>query len=163
MLFILLAACSLQSEPVAEAPTPVVGEFRSVSAGAELRTALAPIAKDRLINVWATWCEPCVFELPMIQQFHVKHPEIEIVFVNADGPRTPIAGTRHFLKERQLGFARQVHIAGQDPSAALADGLDGWTDVLPYSVLMSAKGETIKNWTGVIDFEELEGLLTPKK
>ena len=33
----------------------------------------------RLINFWATWCKPCVKELPYFQQLHEKYPELPMV------------------------------------------------------------------------------------
>lgn len=41
--------------------------------------------KPVLINFWATWCAPCVLEMPNIQEYYEKYPgEFEVVAVNAD-------------------------------------------------------------------------------
>ncbi|HEY3401988.1 MAG TPA: redoxin domain-containing protein [Ohtaekwangia sp.] len=37
-----------------------------------------------VINFWATWCGPCVKELPLFEQLHTENPEIKMVLVNLD-------------------------------------------------------------------------------
>src|SRR6187551_3652239 len=37
-----------------------------------------------VINFWATWCGPCVKELPFFEQFHVENPAVKMVLVNLD-------------------------------------------------------------------------------
>jgi len=37
-----------------------------------------------VINFWATWCAPCVKELPFFEKVHAEHPEIKMLMVNLD-------------------------------------------------------------------------------
>ena len=55
--------------------------------------------KPTVVNLWATWCPPCVREMPVLQQAQVDHPAVNFVFVNAGEP----AGRVHaWLQTRKL-------------------------------------------------------------
>ena len=38
--------------------------------------------KPTVVNLWATWCPPCVREMPMLHQAQVDHPDVNFVFLN---------------------------------------------------------------------------------
>ncbi|MBK8699602.1 MAG: TlpA family protein disulfide reductase [Saprospiraceae bacterium] len=44
----------------------------------------APSDSLTVINFWATWCKPCVKELPYFQKLHLSHPEIRVIMVSLD-------------------------------------------------------------------------------
>ncbi len=58
-----------------------------------------------LLNVWATWCGPCIVEMPTIQKLHEEFvgTDLEIVAVSVDQPNTEDA-IRAFVKEYGLTF-----------------------------------------------------------
>lgn len=69
--------------------TPVdVGSQAPAFAAATLRGDSFSIAKARgeviVLNVWATWCGPCVREMPALQRLHEKLPDLRIVAVSTD-------------------------------------------------------------------------------
>jgi peroxiredoxin len=58
-----------------------------------------------LLNVWATWCGPCIVEMPTIQKLHEEFAgtDLEIIAVSVDQPNTENA-IRAFVREYGLTF-----------------------------------------------------------
>jgi len=58
--------------------------------------------KPVLLNFWATWCAPCVLEMPNIRKFYEKYPEqFDVLAINADESRLDV---ERFAKDMGLTF-----------------------------------------------------------
>ena len=55
-----------------------------------------------VINFWATWCVPCVAELPYFEQLGQENPEIEVVLVSLDFPKKVKENLIPFILENNL-------------------------------------------------------------
>ncbi len=56
-----------------------------------------------LVDVWATWCAPCLAELPLLKSLHSSYPDdVSIVGINADS--VPARDLRSWLSRRQIGW-----------------------------------------------------------
>jgi thiol-disulfide isomerase/thioredoxin len=113
-------------------------ELRSLSQG-----------KPLLLNLWATWCAPCVKELPTLQALHNQRGGSLIVMPVSqdDGPQPSVAA---FLKSNKLNFA-----AYQDPKMALSGAL-GPDTVLPTTILYDANGKEVWRYVGDLDWTSAE-------
>jgi peroxiredoxin len=107
--------------------------------------------KLRLINVWATWCGPCVIEFPELvaMQRMYKHRGFELVTISVDEPG---------LKEKVLDFLKtqgatgRNHISSSVEKDKLADALDArWSGAIPHTLLVRPGGEVVLKKTGQID------------
>ncbi len=60
--------------------------------------------KIRVINFWATWCKPCVAELPYFEQIHenYKDKNVEVMLVSLDNVKKLDSKVLPFVRERQL-------------------------------------------------------------
>ncbi len=106
--------------------------------------------KPLLINFWATWCAPCVRELPQIDRFHRDFAPKgwQVVGLAVDGP-TPV---REFLAKLKLGFP--IGLAGFEGSE-LSRQLGNDRGGLPFSVAFDAGGRLIQRKLGETRYEDL--------
>ncbi len=126
-------------------------------------TSLAQLrGKSVLVNFWATWCEPCRQELPLLSKLQASHRDNGLVVVGVNIDRGSTAGDlKTFAERRKLSF--QIW---RDPEEQLAASFGVGT--LPASFLIDKNGNVVWSKTGAIEADEpglaaaLARLLAPK-
>ena len=112
--------------------------------------------KLRLINVWATWCGPCVSEFPdlvELQQWY-GHRGFELVTISADNPKLE-KKVHKFLKAKEA--ANPNYLFDSEDSYALIEAVDPeWQGALPYTMLVKPGGEVVYREMGAIDPLEMK-------
>jgi thiol-disulfide isomerase/thioredoxin len=108
-------------------------------------TSLAAFAgKPVLVNLWATWCAPCVKELPTLDRLSQSPDAPQVVAISQDmGPHASVAA---FLESHKLAKLE----AYQDPKMGLSGALGA--EVLPTSILYDAKGREVWRYVGDLDW-----------
>jgi thiol-disulfide isomerase/thioredoxin len=109
----------------------------------------API---RVLNLWATWCAPCVAEMPDLQKISKDFPRVAVIGVSLDdalpGDRAEIKKkVARFLTERKIGFPN-YYFTGTTDEIAQGLGFDG---ELPMTFIYDAHGEELARFSGPID------------
>ena len=115
--------------------------------------------KLRLINVWATWCGPCVFEYPefIVLQRMFGARDFEFVSISADKPEVKDKALK-FLQEK--ASAVQNFIYHKDDKYALIEAVDSdWNGALPYTLLVDHNGDKIWSHQGEVDFLALKRVI----
>jgi peroxiredoxin len=107
-----------------------------------------------VVNFWATWCAPCVEEMPELQRVHQDYADrgVAIVGLGIDSP----AAIRRFRAEHRLTLP--LYQAGADGSA-LARELGNPSAALPYTVLIDPKGRIVQARLGQVRETELRAWL----
>jgi thiol-disulfide isomerase/thioredoxin len=119
-----------------------------------LEAIKAPGATAVLVNVWATWCEPCREEMPDLVRFYREHrgKGVRLVMISADDEDQAATVARVLAS---VGLDTKAFIkSGSD--AALIDSLDPkWRGALPATFLFDAKGMRRHSWLGPVTYQAL--------
>ena len=170
-MVLLLAACSKAPEPPANnaalAATPEPGPQKGVDRSHKGQPAPAAefrypdgggisLAKFKgtpvLVNLWASWCAPCVKELPTLDKLAATHRDdgaLGVIAVSQDsGPQPSVVAYLKKLGIKDLG-------AYHDPDMKLSGAL-GPDAVLPTSILIDADGKEVWRYVGDLDWTSPE-------
>ena len=153
----------------AKAPTPPTGVIVAkrgdivptiTLASADGRQVEIPQAwagKTTLVNFWASWCAPCLKEMPELQAFADEQAGsgTQVVGIALDD----VASARVMLDRLDITYANLIDAAGPaDASVRLGDP----AGVLPYSVLVSPDGRVLKTKIGPFDNrKDIESWMKP--
>jgi len=127
---------------------------------AELR-ANRGTGRVRVINVWATWCGPCVAEFDQLIEtsliFHYR--DFEMVTLAAEFPDQQ-AKVLKFLQQHHAGTRNLIF--GDTDKYKLMAALDPeWTGPLPHTLVVGPDGTVLYRHTGDVDFLELRRVIVP--
>lgn len=105
--------------------------------------------KWRLVNYWATWCAPCLEEIPELVQFHAQHKDKDAVVIGINMEQLDTEALTIFMDELSINYP----IWTSPPSQQTALGpLSG----LPTSFLVSPQGEVVARQVGVVSARMIE-------
>ncbi len=107
--------------------------------------------KMLLVNFWATWCPPCVEELPLLDGFFQKNRDKnwQVVGLAVD----QLSAVQDWLRTKPLSFPVGIAgLAGVELSKSLGNGVGA----LPFSVVFGSSGELLHRKIGKVLAQDLE-------
>ena len=100
-----------------------------------------------LLNVWATWCPPCIAELPSIAKLskrpELKEANVAVVLVSVD---QYVEDVKEFTSDRDLGTANVVVAAGEPPAEFVSAAV-------PTTYLIAPDGRIVRRVVGGMDWD----------
>lgn len=115
--------------------------------------------KLRLINVWATWCGPCMLEYPnfLVLQRMYGARDFEFVSVSADKPDQE-AKVLKAMQDKHSAVPN--YLFAEEDKYALIEAIDpAWNGALPYTVLVEPNGKVVWRHQGDVDFAQLKKVI----
>ena len=105
--------------------------------------------KPLLINFWATWCGPCLREIPMLKQLQESRPDLQVVGIAIDKRDAVV----EFAGKMEFNYAILI---GQSEAWQAAAALGVNIYALPFTVFSAADGSLLGVHTGELHAEHLD-------
>lgn len=92
--------------------------------------------KTYVINFWATWCAPCVKELPYFEQVNKNYADqnVEVILVSLDFPKKYDTSLKPFIKEKNLK-AKVVALNDPDSNSWIPKISEDWSGAIPATLI----------------------------
>ncbi|MFA7443103.1 MAG: TlpA disulfide reductase family protein [Lysobacteraceae bacterium] len=144
-------------QPVpAEVQVLDIGERRPDTALADLDGTMRPLAEHDgapvILNFWATWCPPCVRELPLLADWHDRRDAdgLAVLAIALETEAEPVAD---FMTAHGLDLPVRLAAPGRIDLSTTFGNTRG---VLPYSVLLGADGRVLAQKLGELKDSDLQ-------
>ncbi len=160
LISMLLAACG-ESPPAVEAPAEdrsLIGTIDSDGFAAMLESARGDVV---LLNLWATWCAPCLKEIPDLVDLEQDLSDsgfrvIGISLDDADAGEDVLSFRDEYFPEFFT-----YHVLDDDWYALLADFAPNWPSVLPTVFVIDRNGELVETLVGGKDYQAFAAIVEP--
>jgi thiol-disulfide isomerase/thioredoxin len=121
---------------------------------ADLKEQAQPMAQWKgqtlLVNFWATWCAPCVEEMPELSALHTElaGKSVQVIGIGIDSP----SSLREFALKLPVSYPLYVGgMGGSELTRQFGNQAGG----LPFSVLISRDGQVRKTYLGRLNMQEV--------
>ncbi|MCG2583439.1 TlpA disulfide reductase family protein [Massilia sp. TS11] len=106
--------------------------------------------KPMIVNFWATWCAPCVKEMPELSGLaaELAPKGVQVLGIGIDSP----SNIREFLVKTKVSYP--IFVAGLE-GTELSRQFGNKQGGLPFTVLVGADGKVRKTYLGALKFEQL--------
>jgi len=140
-----------QAVPIVPAPAPA-WSITNVAGG--LLTSGQFTGQVLVVNFWATWCPPCIRELPDLNAFHLAHTHDRVSLIGVSVDETGPESVREFV--RRKGLAYPVGMVSGEMSAGF--GAEG---PIPTTYILDRQGRFVARYLGPLTRAELDRVTAP--
>jgi len=97
--------------------------------------------KIHIVNFWAMWCAPCIKELPILKEFEINNPNVEITLVSLDFPEDIETRLKPFLERK--GITSKVVLLDDPDQNSWINKIDpNWSGAIPFTIIFNNENRT---------------------
>jgi thiol-disulfide isomerase/thioredoxin len=114
-------------------------------------------ARVTLINVWASWCKPCLKEIPALLKVRkdFQKSDVNVLLVSADDMEVLDSDVKPLLKKNNVDFLTYIRADAKDD--AFINGLDSsWSGALPTTFVFDNDGKLLETMVGERTFHQFQ-------
>jgi thiol-disulfide isomerase/thioredoxin len=116
--------------------------------------------KIRIFNFWATWCAPCIREMPYFEKIHAEDEDIEVIFISMDDGRKP-ERVMNFIEKRNI--KSPVYLLDEVDFNSWIEKVDPeWSGAIPATLFIQPNGER-SFFEGELTYDELKSMISQLK
>ena len=115
-----------------------------------------------IVNFWATWCKPCVEELPYFEQIQKEFlaQKVKVILVSQDDPEQLDSRVNAFIRKKKL--QSEVWLMTESNPNTWIDAVDvNWTGAIPATLIVKPNGSYAGFHEKSLNYEELKSLIHP--
>ena len=111
--------------------------------------------KVLLLNIWATWCQPCTEEFPDLIKLSEKNPLVEVVGISVDYPDEINSKVIPFLAKLRVPF--QVYVAKFEKQEDFISMIDSeWNGAVPATYMYDRQGTQRLSMIGEQQYDQFK-------
>jgi len=113
-----------------------------------------------VLNFWATWCAPCVAELPSFEKLHANYADqkVKVVLISTDFKREVETRVKSFVKKKKLQ-SQVVFMDESNPNNWIDLVSPEWSGAIPATLIISKSKNQYLFFEKQLSYEELETAL----
>ena len=110
----------------------------------------------QVVNFWATWCKPCIVELPYFEKINSEmgSKDLKVCLVNLDFNSKFKSSATDFVRNRNIK-SKVIHINDADPNEWINKVDSSWSGAIP-ATLIYVDGQKVFFKEGEMSYEELK-------
>lgn len=139
-----------RSQPMTEREAPMPAFSVTTIDGVMVDTQEVK-GKPVVLNFWATWCPPCVYEFPSLIEFARQNPEIWVLALSSDLDETTIMSFKSKIENKMDEPLPFNFLIARDPGQSITEDVFGIYR-LPESLLVDSEGMIRHQIAGAIDW-----------
>ncbi|MBX2944555.1 MAG: TlpA family protein disulfide reductase [Cyclobacteriaceae bacterium] len=93
----------------------------------------------KVINFWATWCGPCVKEMPLFEKLGAERKDVEVTLVSLDLDLNPKPEVVHRFVERKKIKSKVLILDEKDPNSWINQIEKSWSGAIPATIIINGK------------------------
>ena len=156
---VFLATPGISAEPRTELPEHLLNPTQVEAIDSEQFAAVLEAHKGKVVfvNLWATWCIPCVQELPEIDHLQTRYRDrgLVVLAVSFDKPEKLETEVREFFAKRAPNLVS--YLQTEEDEYDFVSVLDPeWIGGLPTSFFIDREGEVADHFIGRLTYQDME-------